>query len=167
MNVQQALPLNIEPIDGTLLSAVTILDRRIIERMDDEQFATLWADVHRSTQARLTTAVARFYLENHDVTFHDEPPFCSLAWDGQPDAVGYVLSAMALKHVDLSHALVDHDIGAGEWIRLYTKCGCESRSMRYPAPLPQTIHKTLLGGGVRTYRKGLINTFGATVYNEV
>jgi hypothetical protein len=151
-----------------LLSAVTILDRATLRQLDAESLARLWHDIHAGTRARLTTSVARFYLDHHDVTIHDEPASCALAWDGDDNAVGYVLSAMAYKHVDLSHALADvEDHREGEWIRLHTKCGCESRSMRYPAPLPLTIHKSVAGGGVRTFRKGAVNTFGATTYHEV
>lgn len=153
-----------------LLSAVTILDRATLRQLDADSLARLWTDIHAGTRARLTTSVARFYLDHHDVTIHDEPPACALAWEDDDNAVGYVLSAMAYKHVDLSHHVHEReDYTAGEWIRLYTKCGCESRTMRYPAPLPQTIHKSVVGvsGGVRTFRKGGVNIFGATTYNEV
>lgn len=46
-------------------------------------------------------------------------------------------------------------------------CGCESRTMHYPAPLPRLIHKSTDGGGVRTFRRAGVNDFGVTTYTEV
>lgn len=168
IDVQPALPFLPASNGVTLLSAVTILERRVLAQLDRESLARLWHDVHQGTRARLTTAVARFYIDHNDVTIHTEPAYCALGWDGDDNAVGYVLSALAYKHEDLSHLLVEpDDFTAGAWIRLYTKCGCESRTMLYPTPLPQTMHKSLFGSGMRQFRRGGINVFGATVYNEV
>ena len=170
MNAQHEPSFNFPTDDAILLSAVTVIDRDALESADREERAQLWLSIHQSTRARLVTSVARFYLAHHNVTIHDEPAYSVPDWEGNPDAVAYVLSAMAYRHHDLSHLLAEpEDYRAGEWIRLHTKCGCESRTMRYPAPLPQTIHKSApgTGNGVRTFRKGTLNAFGATTYNEV
>lgn len=167
---QQRLPMTgIEPDNGTILSAVTVIEREVLVGADREERARIWNDIHESTRARLAASLARFIIEhNVDVTFHHEPAYCVTAWEGDTNAIGYVLAAKALPHRDLSHMLpVRDDEGKGDWIRLCTRCGCESRTMRYPSPLPQTIHKSVSGGGVRTFRKGGVNVFGATTYNEV
>lgn len=158
----------VEPDDGLLLTAVTVLDRRTLLEMTAEARRLLWLDVHGGTRARLVASVARFYMAHADITIHSEPPYCALLWEGDETAVGYVLSARAYKHKDLSHRLREReDYRDGEWIRLTTRCGCESRTMRYPAPLPLFIRKTTNDGGTRNFRRGPPNDFGATVYKEV
>jgi hypothetical protein len=147
----------------TLLSAVTIIDKTRIGSEDRD----FWDDLHQQTQARLLTSVAKFYLDHRNVTVLEQPAYCSLEWAGDADAVGYVLSAVALRHTDLSHALAsDDDPREGEWIRLRTLCECESRTIRYPSPLPRIVVKQV-GNRARAFARGARNAFGATVYHEV
>ncbi len=163
----QAPQIAFDDDTGTLLSSVIVIDRDALVGVDRQTRAMTWLRIHEGASQRLAGAVGRYFLDHKNVTIHEEPPYCVPAWEGNPDAVAYVLSAVALKHRDLSHALHAPDNGAGVPIRLHTACGCESRTMHYPAPLPRLIHKSTDGGGVRAFRRAGVNDFGVTTYTEV
>lgn len=178
----------LRPYGGEVIAATAAIEKRPLLALQPDQQASLWRNAEETMRTDLAKNLLRFIEDHGAVSVEVMPVRVDLDVDGDPRRVGLVVSVRVMPYEDpyenLDRLLQADDPPGEPWVnvRLETRCGCESKTMRWPAhSLPRTFSLNLepreaptaddplvfdAAVEVRTFILERRNEFGSYIYRE-